>query len=268
MQLNPSPTISNVGGKAYQLYHLKEICNVPDFFVVSFDNPEEIFDKKNQQIIYNHCISQKFELMAVRSSANCEDSSESSFAGMFKSILGVRPDGLIEAIEEVLDSVIADRVKGYCQVNGIDFSKIKMSVIVQKMVDSRVSGVCFTRMNDRNDNLIIEACLGLGELLVSGQVKPDTYILDRETCLILEESIGYQKFRQKLSVNNNSLYEEIPFYKRNSRKLSDEEIKKIAKASILIEKQLGFYSADVEWSFEMDNFYILQARSYFLRSIC
>jgi phosphoenolpyruvate synthase/pyruvate phosphate dikinase len=80
----------------------------------------------------------------------------------------------------------------------------------------------------------------------------------------LKENRGYQKVIFKI-VNNNGkklTYEEIPFYKRNSQKLISDEIRKIAKTCLEIEQHLHFDAADVEWTFDRESMYILQARPY------
>lgn len=263
MWINPIPKLSVIGGKAYHLWRLKQLCNVPSFFVIAFRNTQDSLDPTNQRAIIEQCRNQKFKLMVVRSSASCEDSPQTSFAGMFKTVLGVRPPELIDAVTEVLNSVSSKRVADYCEAQGLDSKEIKMAVIVQKMIQGRVSGVCFTRLQNYTNSLIIEACHGLGESLVSGKVDPDCYIIDRNSLSVIKESIGYQKVMLKMPKDNRGpIYEEIPFYKRNSKKLTHDECRGIAKKCLLIEEHLDFCAADVEWTFGNDVFYILQARPY------
>jgi len=262
VQINPKPTLREVGGKAYQLFKLKRFCDVPPFYVISFEDSQEIQDPEVQRVILKHAQPQGFDLMAVRSSASCEDSPGASFAGMFETVLSVRRSELIDAIKKVLGSVHSKRVADYCQTRGIDHEKIRMAVIIQRMVRSRVSGVCLTRMQKGTNSLIIEACYGLGEALVSGKVTPDSYVLDRSTLTIEKESIGYQKLMLNLPPNRvgQPVYEPVPFHRRNARKLSDGEIRKVATTSLEIEKRLAFEAADIEWAFEGEALYVLQAR--------
>lgn len=236
---------------------------MPPFFVIAFENPQEISDAENQQKIVEQCRKQKFELMAVRSSATCEDSPRASFAGMFKTVLGSRPSELVGAVTEVLKSVSSERVADYCEAQGLARNKIRMAVIVQKMINSRVSGVCFTQSQNDNKPVLVEACYGLGEALVSGKVTPDSYVVDRNNLSVIGESIGYQKVRLTMRGDSEKpAYEEIPFYKRNARKLTYDEVAAIAQTCLLIEKRLAFGAADIEWSFERHILYVLQARPY------
>ena len=238
--------------------------DVPAFFVISFDNPDEILDPRNQESIVQQCQNQNLEIVAVRSSANIEDSDQTSFAGMFNTVLNVPSSEVISAILEVLDSTRNKRLFQYCETHEIEMNRIQMNVIVQKMIRSRVSGVCFTRTQNNSDQLVIEACYGLGEALVSGKLTPDLYIIERNSLNLKGTSIAYQKVELHIAEKKFGppRYIEIPFHKRNAKKLTLDEIKEVAKKSLLIEEHLGFIAADIEWTFEGKNLYILQARPY------
>lgn len=264
MQINPKPSLSEIGGKAYQLYRLEQSHSVPAFFVLSFDEADEIDDPIVQGAISEYAQAQNFALMAVRSSANCEDSEDASFAGLFETVLNVTHEGLVPAVRKVLASVQGQRVADYCQALGLDQSKIRMAVIVQEMMRSRVSGVCLTRMEEKRDLLVIESCYGLGEALVSGKVSPDTYSLDRCTLSEMMVSVGYQKVMLSPTVDGpgKAAYKPVPFHKRNARKLTPDETRAVATTCLSVERRLGYVAADVEWTFEGDTLHILQARPY------
>ena len=257
MQINPTLTLENLGGKGYHLNLLQQICTVPEFFVICFDSVEETEDGNIQKRILEYYVERKLELVSVRSSATVEDGADSSFAGMFDSVLNVGKDALIDAIKKVVNSVKGQRVVDYCKLKEIDYSRVGMRVVVQKMIESRVSGVCFTKTPDSNEQMVIEACFGLGEALVSGKITPDNYIIDRNTLNIENVSIGFQKIMLK-----NNDYEEVPFHKKNAKKLTDAEIKELAKVALEIEDNLKYKAVDIEWAFEKDKLYILQARVF------
>jgi pyruvate,water dikinase len=201
--------------------------------------------------------------MAVRSSASCEDSPSASFAGMFHTELAVKLPDIIDAITKVLSSVLSKRVADYCETQSISQRNIRMTVIIQKMIASRVSGVCFTKQQNMDKALLIEACYGLGEPLVAGRVTPDSYVLSRDTMQLISMSIGYQKEAMILDEQTRTvLYKEIAFHKRNSRKLTWDELKAIAVTCLHVENCLAFNAADIEWTFEESSFYLLQARPY------
>jgi pyruvate,water dikinase len=120
-------------------------------------------------------------LVAVRSSACAEDSAAASYAGQQETYLNV--DGLDAVLGRVVDcwlSFFADRAVFYRQEKG-SLDDVAMAVVVQRMVASRKSGVLFTAdpVHGRKDRMVVEAVLGLGEQVVSGEVTPDHYVLDR-----------------------------------------------------------------------------------------
>jgi pyruvate, water dikinase len=120
-------------------------------------------------------------LVAVRSSASAEDSAGASYAGQQETYLNV--DGLEAVLGRVVDcwlSFFADRAVFYRQEKG-SLDDVAMAVVVQQMVDSRKSGVLFTAdpVHGRKDRMVVEAAFGLGEQVVSGEVTPDHYVLDR-----------------------------------------------------------------------------------------
>lgn len=257
MIINPKITNDNLGGKGYQLSLLNNICSVPEFFVVSFDSFNEINDSDVQNRILEYYNKMNFDLVSVRSSATVEDGVNNSFAGMFETKLNVTKDDLIEAIQCVVLSAKSDRVKEYCKLNSIDYNNLKMRVILQKMVDSRISGVCFTRTTDNLNSMLIEACLGLGEALVSGNVTPDTFQVHRDSLEVEKQVIGYQK---KMLMLNEKEYIEVPLSKQNLKKISNKEIKELVKTALKIERDLNYKAVDIEWAFENNKLYILQAR--------
>jgi phosphoenolpyruvate synthase/pyruvate phosphate dikinase len=251
-----------VGGKAYQLSLLRARFNVPAFFVVAFADPASVHDRDVISQILREVAARGFTEMAVRSSASVEDSSEASFAGLFETVLDVSPEQLSAAVERVVSSVHGQRVADYCRARGIDHDTIRMAVIVQRQLRSRVSGVSFTRTTEFQGDMLIEACFGLGEMLVSGRVTPDKYVIDRSTLGVRKETRGYQRDIALAGKGGKGEIESLPFHKRNARKLTDDEVLLVAKTSLDVEAALGFGAADIEWAFEDDMLFILQARPY------
>lgn len=121
------------------------------------------------------------EPVAVRSSACAEDSDGASYAGQQETYLNVK--GLDAVMGHIVDcwlSFFTDRAVFYRQQKG-SLDDIAMAVVIQQMVESRKSGVLFTAdpVHRRLDRMVIEAAMGLGESVVSGEVTPDHYVIDR-----------------------------------------------------------------------------------------
>jgi phosphoenolpyruvate synthase/pyruvate phosphate dikinase len=216
MVINPKETLENLGGKGFQLHKLKEIAVVPKFFVIYFNNAKEIEQSDIQKQILNYFTINEYANVSVRSSATVEDSQSASFAGVFETELNVTKHTLIHSIIKVMQSVLDERVFNYCKSKDIDSKTVKMRVVVQKMINSRVSGVCVTKESKISNSVLIEACYGLGEALVNGMVPPDTYCVDRDSFQINVKNIGHQKIMFDTSSNKPV---SVPFYKSNARKL-------------------------------------------------
>lgn len=114
---------------------------------------------------------------AIRSSANVEDGTKTSYAGQFESLLGIA--GIAEVAEAatcVVASADSEGVKSYRQ-NQADDTPIEMAVIIQEMVNPMASGVAFSKnpMTGLSE-IVIEAVAGSGEPLMSGEVSPDRWV--------------------------------------------------------------------------------------------
>ena len=132
--------------------------------------------------IENHYRTLGADRVAVRSSAMVEDLPGHSFAGQYDTYLGVADLlGCLEAIRKCWASLWTERAYDYRERNGFDHLEADMAVIVQRLVPAQASGVLFTAdpVTGRSDRLIIEACFGMGEALVSGKVTPDRFLLSK-----------------------------------------------------------------------------------------
>lgn len=121
--------------------------------------------------------------LAVRSSASSEDSTRASFAGIYKTCLNVRGlVGLIDAVQEVLDSYWKPAAVAYRECMGLSNESSGMAVIVMPMLPAVASGVAFTcdPVGGREDQIVIHANWGLGDSLVGGGVEGDEYRLQMD----------------------------------------------------------------------------------------
>ena len=203
----------------------------------------------------------KSALVAVRSSATAEDLPGASFAGQQATYLNVKGENnLLQRVRDCWASLFTARAIFYRAQNKIDTSKVKISVIVQKMVQSDVSGVMFTLdpvTNDK-DKIIIEAVWGLGEMIVQGSVVPDSYVVQIETFYVLSKEISDQAIQlTKKGVETKEI--EVPKNKRDLQKISDEEIVKLAKLADGLQKHY-YFPQDIEWAKEGKKLYIVQTR--------
>jgi pyruvate,water dikinase len=207
-------------------------------------------------------------LVAVRSSATAEDLPEASFAGQQRTFLNIQgEDDVVAAIQGCWGSLFEPRAIFYRQENGFDHFKVGIAVPVQKMIQSEASGVMFTiepLSNDTN-NILIEAVFGLGEAIVSGDVTPDQYLLNKNDVTIIDKKI--QKQEWQLVKNAKAVSGElepnikvpIPAATQSKQKLADKDIIALAKLGKMIEEHYEF-PQDIEWAKQGTQIYILQTR--------
>jgi len=201
------------------------------------------------------------QYVAVRSSATAEDLPEASFAGQQETYLNViGQKTLIEAVKNCWASLYTARAVYYRKKQGFETGKIGIAVVVQKMVNSEVSGVMFTAdPTGDTSKLIIEAVYGLGETIVSGSVTPDTYTLDKGRIKLLNKKMGRQewKLERKGKGNKKTL---LPEAKGRKQKLADKKILELAAIGKQIEDHYNM-PMDIEWALEEGKLLILQARA-------
>jgi pyruvate,water dikinase len=204
----------------------------------------------------------KKALVAVRTSATAEDMPQSSFAGMGITVLNVKGEAnVLTAVRECWASLFTGRSIYYRVENKIPHEKVKISVAVQKMVESEVSGVMFSidPVNNNKDRVIIESVWGLGEMIVQGSVVPDTYVVQKDTYAILSKEISDQAIQLIKTKNGENKELEVPRKIRNIQKISDKEIVELARLSVKLHTHY-YFPQDTEWAKEKGKLYIVQTR--------
>lgn len=262
---------SKVGNKAKFLSLMKKDgFNIPNGFVIDSDSYDEIInlnkiDTKIEKLLkilsktnvreisekitelfanitFNEQIKSEIEnkidnnkLYAVRSSGTKEDLDDYSFAGQYETFLNVSAGNVQEKIIECYKSMFSEVILNYLLNSNIDYKNLKMAVIVQEMVQSEYSGICFT-INPTTGNdkeMIIEVGEGLGENIVSGKVAPEQYYFDWYN----------KKYR----------------YNENNKFISKDILDEMTDTFLNIQLYFG-YPCDIEFGIENRKLYILQAR--------
>ena len=222
---------------------------------------EEEIPKDIETEIEQHFQKLKAKFVAVRSSATAEDSSEAAWAGQLESYLNTTQDTLLENVRKCWASLFTPRAIFYRFEKQLHRQKISVAVVVQKMVESEVSGIAFSVhpvTQDRNQ-LIIEAGYGLGESIVSGQITPDAYVVEKKDWNLLDKNVSMQERAIVKSRGGGNMWKAIPSSEGAKQKLSDKEILALSKLVVRIENHYGF-PVDVEWAREGGKFYITQSR--------
>jgi pyruvate,water dikinase len=201
------------------------------------------------------------EYVAVRSSATAEDGAEHAWAGQLESYLNVTEKDVLNKVQHCWASLFTPRAIFYRFEKGLHSTKISVAVVVQKMVNSEVSGIAFSvhPVTEDYNQLIIEAGFGLGEAIVSGSVTPDSYVVEKEPRRIIDINVSTQE-RALYRVNaGGSEWKQIGEPQASSQVLNEEQILELSEFILNIEKHYGF-PCDIEWAYEAGKFYIVQSR--------
>lgn len=204
---------------------------------------------------------QKLGVVAVRSSATAEDSATASWAGELESYLGVTEKNLLGCVKKCWASLFTPRAIFYRGDKKMMTTPVSVAVVVQKMIDSEISGIAFTvhPVTQNKNQLVIEAGYGLGEAIVGGMITPDTYVLAKKTQEILTVNISQQKIKIVRDPKGLTRKTKTTPAENKSQKLNAAQIFELAKICMAIAKHYKF-PCDIEWAFQKKKFYIVQSR--------
>lgn len=205
--------------------------------------------------------------VAVRSSATAEDLPDASFAGQQDTYLWIIGEhDVLQKIRECWASLYTARAITYRIANNIPDEGLSMAVAVQKMVNSRTSGVAMTidPSNGDRSKIVIDSSWGLGEMVVSGEVTPDNFLIDKIMLHPVNRIISDKHEELVPSGRGTVVRREVDAERRNAPSLSDEELIAVAKLAKAAEKHYGTVQ-DIEWAIDADlpagnNVLLLQSR--------
>ncbi len=203
----------------------------------------------------------KTKFVAVRSSATAEDSSVASWAGELETYLDTTEKNLSDNVRKCWSSLFTPRAIFYRHEKKLLKTKVSVAVVIQKMIESEISGIAFTVHPvtlDKNQ-MIIEAGWGLGEAIVSGQVTPDAYVIDKRDLSIIDINIAKQEMMIIRKAGGGIKHATVPKVKQEKQKFNGKQIIELAKICANIEKHYK-KPQDIEWAFTRGKFYITQSR--------
>ncbi len=199
------------------------------------------------------------QLFAVRSSSAQEDLAGASFAGGYETRLGVKPAEFIDAIRHCFVSMFDERVFAYKLARGMRLSAPSMAVVIQAQINSEVAGVAFSLnpLNNDYDQAVINANWGQGETVVAGLVTPDSWVVNKVTGELVEQSINDKKISRWLQADGQLI-------DRNDFQTSEACLQptQIVHLTELLQRVETSFQCpvDIEWAIANDTIYLLQAR--------
>jgi pyruvate,water dikinase len=192
--------------------------------------------------------------VAVRSSATSEDLPDASFAGEHDTYLWVRgADEVLRHLTRCWSSLFTARAIAYRRERGYDHDVVAMSVGVQKMVRPTAAGVAFTlnpRDGDRSQ-VAVEAAWGFGEGIVSGEVTPDSFLVDKVLGEIVQRTISDKAVEYRLGDGDRVERVAVDEARRTAPSLTDDQVKAVARLARRAERHYR-RPQDVEWALDAD----------------
>ncbi len=205
--------------------------------------------------------------VAVRSSATAEDLPDASFAGQQDTFLWVTgADDVVDNVRRCWSSIFTDRAIAYRHETGHDHEVISMSVGIQKMVRPKAAGVAFTLNPSDGDRsqIAIDASWGFGEAVVSGEVTPDNFLVDKVIHEVVSRTISPKTIEYRLNGAGVVECGDVDEDRVNASCLDEDEIRAVARMARRAERHYGT-PQDVEWAIDLDldapdNVILLQSR--------
>jgi pyruvate,water dikinase len=199
--------------------------------------------------------------VAVRSSGTGEDAADTSFAGMnatFTNVAG--DDDLVARVTDCWASMYGARVISYRASRSVE-DEPALGVVVQEMIPSERAGVMFTADPSTGDasHIVVEAAFGQGEVVVSGQVEPDTYVLSKVGPTLLHVRIGTQSFEIVRGPDGHDQQIDFAPDQGSRRVLADDEVVGLARLGLAAEEHYGA-PQDTEWAMADGKTYLVQSR--------
>lgn len=189
--------------------------------------------------------------VAVRSSATCEDSSEASFAGLQDTYLWTLGESqLLDRVRACWASLYNSESITYRRRLALPEEQLAMAVVVQQMVDALCAGVMFTRSPTTGDRsvIVIEGSWGLGSSIVSGEVTPDRFVVNKVTGEILKRSVSEKRVEHLPERDGGGIREvAVEGQRRDEACLDDETVRGLWRIARNVEAHYGS-PQDIEWA--------------------
>jgi len=204
---------------------------------------------------------------ALRSSAIGEDS-QISFAGQYRTLLGLRGPELVDRYREVVAGKFGARAIAYLLSHSLSETDFPMSVGCMQVIDAAASGVVYSRDPVRPDDdvAIVTAVLGLGQPLVDGSATPDTFVLSRRDGTVVRSSIAEKPRRMVLDEGTGTVLEEVPASQRHAPAVGLDVLADLAGYARRVEAHCGG-PQDIEWALDRSGrLFLLQTRPLLVRA--
>ncbi|BFU95231.1 MAG: putative Phosphoenolpyruvate synthase [Nitrospira sp.] len=203
-------------------------------------------------------------LWAVRSSATNEDARQASFAGLYRTHLGVRFPGILAAVQDLWSSLWDERVLSYYCKSAPHSSPPEMAVVIQPMLDAEAAGVAYSIDPVTGEShIVVNALPGLGAPLVDGTAMPDHYVVRVDSpqavgVTVITRDIAAKRLALRVGPDGMRL-EPLSLDAGTASSISDHQLIELAGVTKRIETLFG-HPVDVEWAIDRQGLWLVQAR--------
>jgi len=200
--------------------------------------------------------------LAVRSSAEAEDSQDLSYAGIYASFLNVRGTrDVLRRVAEVWASADGPAARSYRAQHSLEEAPVRMAVVVQQLVPADAAGIAFTvdPVTGSAERVLIEATLGLGEGLASGSTSADFFALDAGSGEIVERRVATKASRLAATSKGGVATREVGVTLRDRPALADRELAEVGRLVAAVRELFGDHR-DIEFAVASGAVSLLQAR--------
>ncbi|KKS06196.1 MAG: Phosphoenolpyruvate synthase [candidate division WWE3 bacterium GW2011_GWE1_41_27] len=234
---------------------LQEASRKIKIAIIAADMPGDLSLKIKEY--YHKLCGENDRYVAVRSSATAEDLPDASFAGQQETYLNIKGwSDVVKKVQECWASLFEARAIFYRATNKYSHMRVGIAVPVQLMVQSDYSGIMFTvnPLTNSKEEVSIEAAFGLGQPVVSGEVTPDQYIINKKSGKITSRYLAKQTWQLTLAGNTpiSKKYQQV-------QKLTNKQIVELAHIGIKIEEHYK-RPQDIEYGIEDGKIFIVQSR--------
>ncbi len=199
--------------------------------------------------------------VAIRSSIPHESIQRNTQTLNTQTFLNIKGEAaVVDTIRKIWASLFLPQAISHRNNAKVDQLRMGMGILVQKMVQSEVSGTAYSidPLTYNKQRIIIEAFYGLSEYVSRTKIPTDHYEIDKNDFKITDKKIAPQNMRLIFKKGEN-VRERVPDRIQNSQKLSDQNVEKLSKMVREIENHY-YFPQSIEWAYEKGKLYVLATR--------
>jgi len=239
--------IQAAGGERMEQYYL--VSGQIHQLIVNATIPEELRNAILQQYQTLERKEGAGVRVAMRSSAQGEDSAQATFAGQYRTKLNVSGENILDAYKEVVASKYSVPAISYRLHRGLRDDDVAMCVGCLRMVDAVSSGVLYSRnpLDIRDDSMIVDSAWGIPTVVVNGLATTDHFTVSRSQPPAIRGKQIRTKDQKTICLPTGGISRvEVPDVEKAKPSIEDEQVLELARTAEKIEEHYQS-PQDIEW---------------------